>query len=180
MFGTILTWLQERKKPVFIVATSNNAESLPAELMRKGRFDEVFFIDLPTTSERKAIAEIHIARRKRNPKLFDLNEIAKATEGFSGSEIEEAICSGLELAFSKDREVVLADIIEAADKTNPLSKTQGAKVQSLREWAKARGVVQAGEGGQVKVTAEPASNPDGSLKRSTISFNANFNKKEGK
>ena len=168
MFGTLLTWLNEREAPVFIVATSNNAESLPPEVMRKGRFDEVFFIDLPTVIEREAIARIHILKRKRDIKKLDPKAVAKATEGFSGSEIEQAILMGLELAFSKDREIELADIIEAAEKTNPLSKTQAAKIQRLREWAKERGVVQAGEGEQVKITVEPPKNADGSMKRSTV------------
>jgi hypothetical protein len=173
MFGSLLTWLNERTAPVFIVATSNNAESLPPEVMRKGRFDEVFFIDLPTTKEREDIAKIHIVKRKRDAKVLDPKAIAKATEGFSGSEIEQAILSGLEMAFSKDRELELKDIVEAAEKTNPLSKTQAAKINRLRAWAKERGVVMAGEGQQVPVNVEPLKNENGSLKRTTV---VDFNK----
>lgn len=180
MFGTILTWMQERKKPVFIVATSNNAESLPAELMRKGRFDEVFFIDLPTTDERKAIAEIHLKARKRDPKKFDLGAIAAATEGFSGAEIEQAVAGGLEIAFAEDREVELKDIVKAAEHTNPLSKTQAAKINSLRDWAKSRGVVQAGVGEQVKIDTPPVAE-GGGVKRQVMDLTKDFGKgKEGK
>jgi hypothetical protein len=180
LFGTLLTWLQERTKPNFIVATSNNAESLPPEVMRKGRFDEVFFIDLPTIQEREAIAKIHILKKKRDIAKLDPKAIAKATEGFSGSEIEQVILAGLENAFAKDKDVELGDIVAAAEHTNPLSRTQAAKVQSLREWAKARGVVMAGEGEQVKVDAPPPTNSDGSMKRTVVDLRDKLKKPEDK
>ena len=179
LFGTLLTWLQERKKPVFICATSNNAESLPPEVMRKGRFDEVFFIDLPTVKEREDIAAIHIKALKRDVSKLDPKAIAKATEGFSGSEIEQAIRMGLEQAFATDKkDVELKDIIGSAEKTNPLSRTQADKVQRLRDWAKSRGVTMAGEGEQVKVTVPDKQ--EGGFKRSVnIDLTKKMDKKDG-
>jgi hypothetical protein len=180
LFGTLLTWLQERTKPVFIVATSNNAESLPPEVMRSGRFDKVFFIDLPTVKEREAIAAIHIKALKRDPATLDPKAIAKATEGFSGSEIEQAIRQGLETAFAADKkDVELADIVSSAEGTNPLSKTQADKVQRLRDWAKERGVTMAGEGEQVKVTVPEKQQGEGGFKRS-LNIDLNKKKEEGK
>lgn len=180
MFGTMLTWLQERKKPVFIVATSNNARSLPPEVMRKGRFDEVFFIDLPTEQERAAIIAIHIKASGYKSEDYDLIAIAKATEGFSGAEIEQVAQSGLELAFFDDRAVTTKDFVDSAESTNPLSKTQSEKITELREWAKTMGVRQAGEGVAVRVSAAPATTTDGKLKRSGISFTEEHKPEGGK
>ncbi len=179
LFGSLLTWLQERKKPNFLVATSNNAMSLPPEVMRKGRFDEVFFIDLPTDKEREAIAEIHVKAVKRDPKVLRPADIAAATTGFSGSEIEQVILSALEMAFSEDREVTLEDVVNQAGKTNPLSKTQGRKIQELRDWATSTGVIQAGKGEQVKL-ALPKDDGQGGVKRTVVNFNElNKDKKKG-
>lgn len=183
LFGSLLTWLQEKKTPVFVVATSNNAKSLPPEVMRKGRFDEVFFIDLPTAPEREAIAEIHIKAIKRDPKKLTAKAIAEVTEGFSGSEIEQVIRAGLETAFSNDRELELKDIVDAARRTNPLSKTQGQKIQELRDWAKQTGVVMAGKGEQVKLP-EPVKT-EGGVRRQTMTLDLSDKmgkdeKKEGK
>src|SRR4029078_7022534 len=91
MFGTLLTWMQERTAPVFLIATANDIESLPPELLRKGRFDEIFFVDLPTTEARISIFRIHLKKRKRDPEEFDLPALAAAAEGYSGAEIEQAV-----------------------------------------------------------------------------------------
>ena len=100
MFGTLLTWMQEHTAPVFLIATANDIEALPPELLRKGRFDEIFFVDLPGLEARHAIFAIHLKKRKRDPKKFDLDALAEASDGFSGAEIEQAIVSALHDAFA--------------------------------------------------------------------------------
>jgi hypothetical protein len=136
VFGTFLTWLQEKVKPVFVVATCNDVAGLPPELLRKGRFDEIFYVDLPSLSERNEIAKIHLERRKRSK--VNSNLIATATEGFSGSEIEQAIIEGMFAAFSKERDVTASDILQAIKRTVPLSKTMAEKLKVLRSWADGR------------------------------------------
>lgn len=138
VFGTLLTWMQEKTEPVFVIATANNINELPPELMRKGRFDEVFFVDLPSLAERKRIFEIHIRNRKRKPKDFDLDALALATKGFSGSEIEECVKEGLHTAYSEGTELTDAHIQRAAAETVPLSITMGEGIRRLREWASFR------------------------------------------
>jgi hypothetical protein len=138
VFGTLLTWLQEKSKPVFVVATANRVADLPPELLRKGRFDELFFVDLPTPEERKEIVKIHMNRRGRKPAQVTIDEIAQATEGFSGAEIEQAILEGMFTAFSSTREVAVNDIVEAAQGTVPLSKTMSEEIKALRQWASGR------------------------------------------
>lgn len=136
VFGTILTWLQEKTKPVFVVGTANDVAGLPPELLRKGRFDEIFFVDLPTLAERTEVAKIHLSRRGRTK--LDARQIASLTEGFSGAEIEQAIIEGMFQAFSKERDVTMADISDAIRGTVPLSKTMEAKIKALRSWAEGR------------------------------------------
>ena len=138
VFGTLLTWMQEKKEPVFVIATANNIKELPPELMRKGRFDEVFFVDLPSAEERSKIFKIHIESRKRKIENFNLDELSRETKGFSGSEIEECVKEGLQTAFSEGRDLSQEDIIKAAKATVPLSITMGEGLRKLREWAKFR------------------------------------------
>lgn len=138
VFGTLLTWLQEKTKPVFVVATANRIADLPPELLRKGRFDEIFFVDLPSYKERMEIARIHLERRGRDPKKIDVGEIAEATDGFSGAEIEQAVIDGLFGAFAEDREVEIEDIKKAASGTTPLSKTMTEDINKLKTWAAGR------------------------------------------
>ena len=138
VFGTLLTWMQEKKEPVFVIATANNIKELPPELMRKGRFDEVFFVDLPSVEERKKIFKIHIEAKHRDMANFNVDELAKETKGFSGSEIEECVKDGLQTAFSEGRELCQEDIIRASRQTVPLSITMGEGLRKLREWAKFR------------------------------------------
>ena len=141
VFGRLLTWLNDRKAPVFVVATSNNITELPPELTRKGRFDEIFFVDLPNPAERREILSVHLKKRKRNPALFDLNALAEASHGFTGAEIEQAVVSALYTAFSKGVEVTSAIIAAELTATKPLSVTRAEEITALREWARDRTVM---------------------------------------
>jgi len=136
--GTFLTWIQEKKSAVFVIATANSIESLPPELLRKGRFDEVFFVDLPTCAERGEIFAIHLAKRKRDPQRYDIGLLAKESDGFSGSEIEEAIISGMHDSFAEKRELETRDILEALRGTVPLSVTMAEKISFFRQWMQPR------------------------------------------
>jgi SpoVK/Ycf46/Vps4 family AAA+-type ATPase len=141
VFGRLLTWLNDRKAPVFVVATSNNIKELPPELTRKGRFDEIFFVDLPTAAERREIFSVHLKKRKRNAALFDLNALAEASDGFTGAEIEQAVVAALYTAFSKGMEVTSAIIAAELSATKPLSVTRAEEIAALREWARDRTVM---------------------------------------
>ena len=138
VFSTFLTWMQERKRPVFVVATANRIADLPPELLRKGRFDEIFFVDLPSPGEREAIFEIHLRKRRRDPALFDRAAVALATAGFNGAEIELALVSAMYRAFDAGREVTTADVVDAAAEAVPLSTTMAEDIQALRQWAATR------------------------------------------
>ena len=138
VFGSFLTWMQEKTSPVFVVATANRVERLPSEFLRKGRFDDIFFVDLPTPDERKDIFQIHISKRNRDPNRFDLDQLVKVCEGFSGAEIEQALVAAMYDSFAQDREVTQLDIIAAMRATQPLSKTMSEQVTALREWASQR------------------------------------------
>ena len=140
VLGIFLTWLQERRGDVFIVATANNAHTLPPELVRKGRFDELFFVDLPNEAAREAIFKIHLKRRKRAPETFDLPRLVAATAGFSGAEIEGVIVSGLYTAFANGGDLTDALLLDEVKLTRPLSQTMHEKVQALRDWARERTV----------------------------------------
>ncbi len=138
MFGTLLTWMQEHTAPVFLVATANDIEALPPELLRKGRFDEIFFVDLPQLDTRREIFAIHLRKRKQNPENFDLDRLAEVSEGFSGAEIEQAIISAMHQAFSENTPLTTKLIINAINSSPPLSVVMYEKVEALREWAKGR------------------------------------------
>jgi SpoVK/Ycf46/Vps4 family AAA+-type ATPase len=138
VFSTFLTWMQEKTKPVFLIATGNNVAQLPPELMRKGRFDEIFFVDLPDTKEREEIFSIHLKKRKRDPKKFKIGELASITDGFSGAEIEQLVVGALNAAFFQDREVTFKDIKFEADNQVPLSRMMSEDIAELREWARLR------------------------------------------
>ncbi|KAA0214050.1 MAG: AAA family ATPase [Leptolyngbya sp. PLA3] len=138
MFGTLLTWMQDHRMPVFLVATANNIDALPPELLRKGRFDEVFFVDLPTDAARRQIFAIHLRRRKQDLPRFDLAELSEAAEGFSGAEIEQAVLSGLHMAFAGGRKLSQRDLLEAIGTSPPLSVTMAERVEVLRQWAQGR------------------------------------------
>jgi SpoVK/Ycf46/Vps4 family AAA+-type ATPase len=138
VFGTLLTWLQEKKAPVFVVATANRIEGLPPEMLRKGRFDEIFFIDLPEHAERREIFRIHLERRKRNPEDYDLEALAEQTDGFSGAEIEQVVVAGLYEAFAEDAELGQHHLVRTIRDTYPLSVTMKLEISRLRDWAKGR------------------------------------------
>ncbi len=138
VFGALLTWMQEKQAPVFVVATANSIKDLPPELLRKGRFDEIFFIDLPSHAERAEIFEIHLRRRQREPAAYDIGALARAARGFSGAEIEQAIISGLYQAFEERRQLEQAHIEQALGETRPLSTTMREDIAALREWAATR------------------------------------------
>jgi len=138
MFGSLLTWMQEHRSRVFLVATANDIEALPPELLRKGRFDEVFFVDLPNAAARRRIFEIHLKRRKQDAAKFDLDSLAGAAEGFSGAEIEQAVLAGLHEAFSNRTRLTTRRLLDALGATSPLSVTMREKVDALRVWASGR------------------------------------------
>lgn len=138
MFGALLTWMQDRTAPVFLVATANDIEALPPELLRKGRFDEIFFVDLPNLEARAAIFAIHLAKRKRDPKNFDLGRIAEAADGRSGAEIEAAVVSALHDAFAAGTELKTEHILAALAGSPPLSVTMAEKMTALRKWSVGR------------------------------------------
>jgi ATP-dependent 26S proteasome regulatory subunit len=137
VFGTFLTWLSEKTAPVFVVATANDISQLPPELMRKGRLDEIFFVDLPSEEERHEIFRIHLARRRPESK-FDLPVLAAASVDFSGAEIEEAINSGLYDAFYTQQELTTPHVLVALGQTVPLAKTMNEQINRLRSWAEGR------------------------------------------
>jgi SpoVK/Ycf46/Vps4 family AAA+-type ATPase len=138
VFGTLLTWLQEKTAPVFVVATANRIDGLPPEVLRKGRFDEIFFIDLPEAAERQDIFRIHLHRRKREPATFGLEELAALTGGFSGAEIEQVVIAGLYEAFAEGTELAQQHLVRVIQDTFPLSVTMGDEIGRLREWARGR------------------------------------------
>jgi len=138
VFGTFLTWMQEKTKPVFVIATANDIESLPPELLRKGRFDEIFFIDLPKLEERKTIFAIHLGLKKRDHKNYDIDRLATEADQFSGAEIEQAILSAMYRAFAEDREFTTEDVSECVGETVPLAVTAREKIENLRRWAEKR------------------------------------------
>ncbi|MBI3268453.1 MAG: AAA family ATPase [Planctomycetes bacterium] len=138
VFGTFLTWLQEKTKPVFVVATSNEIRNLPPEMLRKGRFDEIFFIDLPSLEERAQILSIHLEKRRRRPAVFGVEELAHAMDGMSGAEIEEALVSAMYASFAENREVEGRDVLRAVRDSVPLSHTMREEIGALREWARER------------------------------------------
>ncbi len=138
MFGTLLTWMQERTAPVFLIATANDIESLPPELLRKGRFDEIFFVDLPKLEARAAIFHIHLTKRKRNPDTFDLAALAAASDGYSGAEIEQAVISGLFEAFSAKTDLTTEILITTLRNSPPLSVTMAERINDLRAWSQGR------------------------------------------
>ena len=138
IFGSFLTWMQEKKSPVFVMATANRVERLPGEFLRKGRFDEIFFVDLPNSTERQDIFEIHLGKRRSDINRFDLEQLTKVSDGFSGAEIEQAIIAAMYDAFAQDREFTQLDIIAAIKATLPLSRTMTEQVTALRDWARQR------------------------------------------
>ncbi len=141
VFGSFITWLQEKTSPVFVIATANNVDELPPEMMRKGRFDEIFFVDLPTLPEREEIAAIHVKRRGRDPVQFNLELIAEKSEGMTGAEIEQAIVSALFDEYDRNGKagvLTTEGVLHSLAETVPLSRTMKEKIAALRTWCKTR------------------------------------------
>lgn len=138
VLGKLLSWMQDKRKPVFIVATANDIGRLPPELLRRGRFDEIFFLDLPNPAERRAILTVHITKRGRDPAAFDLAALAAAAEGYVGSEIEQSVIDALFLAYSDPaaprRDVTTSDVLEALRRMVPMSRSQAERIALLRLW----------------------------------------------
>lgn len=141
VFGTFLTWMQEKKEPVFVVATANDISSLPPELLRKGRFDEIFFVDLPSARERENIFNIHLNNKKRDAKALglDMQKLVKASEGFSGAEIEEVVNEALFNAYANgQKDLQMQNLLDCISSTSPLSRTMSETIANLRKWAEQR------------------------------------------
>ena len=138
VFGTFLTWLSEKVTPVFVVATANDISQLPPELLRKGRFDEIFFVDLPSDDERAEVFRIHLSKRGRDPERYDVAAMVEASRDFSGAEIEEAIISGLYEAFYGREELQTPHVLSVLAETVPLARTMDEQIGQLRSWADGR------------------------------------------
>ncbi|HEY9741884.1 MAG TPA: AAA family ATPase [Coleofasciculaceae cyanobacterium] len=138
VFGTFINWLAEKRSPVFVVATANNIQALPPEMLRKGRFDEIFFVGLPSQEERHAIFELHLSRlRPHNLKSYDLERLAYETPDFSGAEIEQTLIEAMHIGFSQNRDFTTDDVLEAASQIIPLARTAQEQIQFLQDWAAA-------------------------------------------
>jgi SpoVK/Ycf46/Vps4 family AAA+-type ATPase len=138
VFGSFLSWMQEKTAPVFVVATANDVSQLPPEMLRKGRFDELMFVDLPNQTEREAIWAIQIQKYRRDPKEYDLVQLAKATDGLTGSEIENVFVDSLFHAFDAGKEPTDLSIAQVLVEFVPLSKLMAEQISALRDWARGR------------------------------------------
>jgi SpoVK/Ycf46/Vps4 family AAA+-type ATPase len=138
VLGSFLTWLSEKRSPVFVVATANDVTGLPPELLRRGRFDDLFFVDLPTLSERIEVLGIHLRKHARDPLHFNLESLAIAAERLTGAEIEQVVTAALYAAFSESREIREADILQAIEETVPIYDTYEERIKELRDWARGR------------------------------------------
>lgn len=138
VFGTFVTWLQEKTAPVFVIATANNVHQLPPELLRKGRFDEIFFVDLPSREERKSILDIHLKKKKRDPQAMDLVKVVDAMPEFSGAEVEQAVVSALYDAFDAEHDLQPEGLLHSVREIVPLAVTMKEGIDAMREWAKTR------------------------------------------
>ena len=167
VFGTFLTWMQEKTKPVFVIATANNIHSLPPEMLRKGRFDEIFFVDLPTSKERADILLLHIKKRLRDKQVIGdfkldkgmLDRFAHLTEGFVGAELENVVVAALFEAFSENRSITTDDFEKAIRNTVPLAVTQAEQIHAIRQWANLRAVSATSTEQRSEYTPAPAPPP---------------------
>jgi ATP-dependent 26S proteasome regulatory subunit len=140
LLATLLTWMQDRESGVFLAATSNNIKVLPPEMLRKGRFDEIFFVDLPNASARALLFSLHLRKHGRDASAFDLSSLAKVSSGFSGAEIEQVIAAGLYTAFSRKQQLTTEVLLKEVQCTQPLSVTRAEEIQAIRDWAMSRAV----------------------------------------
>lgn len=173
VFGTFLTWMQEKTKPVFIIATANDISALPPELLRKGRFDEIFFVDLPTTKEREKIFAVHIKKiikdshieHEIKPDEETCRILANASAGYVGAEIEQIVIAAMYEAFYCDRGLTRDDVLKAIRETVPLSNTQREQILTLREWAKERAVLATSPQDREGLTGDVPDSDDDSFMR---------------
>jgi SpoVK/Ycf46/Vps4 family AAA+-type ATPase len=140
ILGTLLTWMSEKRRPVFLVATANDIMRLPPEIVRKGRFDEIFFVDLPSAENRRDIWQIHLSKRNLDPAAFNLDALVKETDGFSGSEIEQAIVAAMYTAHAQGQQVSEDDLLAEIKQTRPLSVIMAERIEEVRDWAAKRTV----------------------------------------
>ena len=168
IFGTFLTWMQEKTAPVFVIATANNINSLPAELLRKGRFDEIFFVDLPTQREREEIFKLHLSKRLKDKDVaskIEINsdlykQLAQMTEGFVGAEIEQVVISALYEAFFNKRPLEFSDLANTIKNVVPLSVTQKEQILAIRQWANIRAVAATKKDDMVEYSSKADSEDD--------------------
>ena len=187
IFGTFLSWMQEKTKPVFVVATANNIAGLPSEMMRKGRFDEIFFIDLPTFNERKQIFKVHLESRLKDPTVIgtfviddnSLNHLAGLTEGFGGAEIEQIVIMGLFDAFAEDRSITMNDFENSIKNTVPLSVTQAEQIRSIREWADIRAVAATAQDDRKEYESSKNNKPEPPEDKSPVDNHSDINDSRG-
>jgi SpoVK/Ycf46/Vps4 family AAA+-type ATPase len=140
IFSSFLTWMQEKTQIVFVAATANQIDQLPPELLRKGRFDEIFFVDLPGEEERVEIFRVHLQKRNKDPEAFEIVNLAKATPGFNGAEIEQVVLVALYAAFDEERELEIRDLYRALGRMVPLSTTMSERIKEIKRWADTRAV----------------------------------------
>jgi SpoVK/Ycf46/Vps4 family AAA+-type ATPase len=140
IFASFLTWMQEKRNQVFVAATANRIDLLPPEILRKGRFDQIFFVDLPTSAERERIFKIHLSRRGNEMRSINLNQLAAATKGFNGAECEQVVVSAMFDAFAQKRPVNMQDLFRAISNTVPLSKTMYERIKEIKKWAHDRAI----------------------------------------
>lgn len=158
VFGTFITWLAEKTSPVFVVATANNIQALPPEMLRRGRFDEIFFVGLPSQEERKSIFMVHLSRlRPHNLKQYDVDRLAYETPDFSGAEIEQILTEAMHIGFSQNRDFTTEDVLEAASQLIPLARTAQDQIQMLQDWAAAGRVRLASRQGSIGSRIQPQS-----------------------
>jgi SpoVK/Ycf46/Vps4 family AAA+-type ATPase len=150
VFGSFITWMQEKQKPVFVIATANNVHQLPPELLRKGRFDEIFFCDLPDREDRRSIIDIHLRKKNRDPAQFDLDKLASATNDFSGAEIEQAVVAALYDAFDADKDLDTDGLLRSLGEIVPLAVTMREQIDGMREWARTRARMASGRRAEKK------------------------------
>ena len=149
LLGSFSTWLQERAGAVFAVATANDVSRLPPELLRRGRFDELFFVDLPDAAARRAILALHLRKRNREPARFDLALISDSCENFSGAELEQVVVGAMHRAFAQGRDLEMSDLRRVAQDLVPLFKTYEEEIKALREWSRGRARAAGREGAVV-------------------------------
>jgi SpoVK/Ycf46/Vps4 family AAA+-type ATPase len=146
VFASFITWLQEKTSPVFVIATANNVMSLPPELLRKGRFDEIFFCDLPDREDRRQIIDIHVRKKKRDPGQFDMEKLVEATVDFSGAELEQAVIAALYDAFDTGNDLTTEGLLATLKDIVPLAITMREQIEAMREWARTRARMAAARG----------------------------------